>query len=397
TLTRIPDSMALFSELSDDSDAQLPHSWDSACTGKRVGLPPPGTNYLTSVRESTSTFMDTVGCNLVKVCVEKARNYADSLDGAKFDNYVETINGWTHKLPLVFDNLAQKLNLISLLDMLQLGSGFRRELHEATGRGAADTIRFGCISLHISQTPLDAKGLQALTLGDISQHFGIPLLGEERPVVSGTTAVMMSEPSALRPLADIILGCLQDTGRRLERGGFASLSDFVIKMCVEKPTAAHLVEKLVNAFPSMRDAASVDGQTVYLFKKAQLLAYDVYQCFGGTDARFAFPDIRDLSLFADNVIPAMAQHHGVLAPCKVIAVKIRDGRELTLAETTAMRAASIVAGQLIVDCAKIPELMPMSGKTSLNQATLDSFWWREGKEPELRVLPRLICKNTVYF
>ncbi|KAJ2790128.1 hypothetical protein H4R20_007065 [Coemansia guatemalensis] len=341
--------------------------------------------------------MDTLGCNLVNVCAEKAKHYADSFDKVKFDSYVDSVNGWTHKLPLVFDNMAQELNLISLLDLLQFGSGFRRELHEATGRGAADTIRFGCISLHISQTPLDAKGLQALTLGDISQHFGIPLLGEERPVVSGTTAVMMSEPSALRPLADIILGCLQDTGRRLQRGGFASLSDFVIRICAEKPTAAHLVEKLVNAFPSLRDAASIDGQQVYLFKKAQLLAYDVCQRFGSTDARFAFPDIGDMSLFADNVVPAMAQHHGLLVPCEAIAVKIRDARELTLTETTAMRAASIVAGQLIVDHANNPEVAPIHGKASINQATLGAFWWREGKEPELRILQRLICKNTVYF
>ncbi|PIA18227.1 hypothetical protein COEREDRAFT_39873 [Coemansia reversa NRRL 1564] len=341
--------------------------------------------------------MDTVGHSLVTVCVEKSRCYADSFDGTKFESHVKYINNWTHKLPLVFDNLAQELNLISLLGLLQVGSGFRRELHEMTGRGAADTMRFGCISLHISQTQLDAKGLQALTLGEISQNFGIPLLGEERPVISGTTAVMMSEPSVLRPLADIILGCLQDTGRRLERGGFASLSDFVIRICAEKPTAAHLVEKLVNAFPSLRDAADVDGQQVYLFRKAQLLAYDICQRFGSTDARFAFPDIGDMSLFADSVAPVMAQHHGMLVPCEAIALKIRDGRELTLAETTAMRAASIVAAQQIVSHVNSPVLSRMRGKFSVNQVTLGSFWWREGKESELRDLKRLICKKTVYF
>ncbi|KAJ2741980.1 hypothetical protein GGI20_004813 [Coemansia sp. BCRC 34301] len=251
--------------------------------------------------------------------------------------------------------------------------------------------------MHISQTPLDARGLQALTLGDISRHFGIPLLGKERPMSEGNTAVMISEASALRPLAEIILGILQDTGRRLEQAGFASFADFIIKMCDDKPTAANLVQKLVTAFPSLRDAASVGGQPVYLFKKAQLIAYDICQKFGKEDARFDFPDISNMTLFADNVVPAVAQHHGLIDPCLGIRTKIASSKELTLQETTAMRAASIVAAQLVVECANNPELGFKAGDMPVNQATLDNFWWYEGKEPHLRSIERLVCKTTVYF
>ncbi|KAJ2830148.1 hypothetical protein IWW50_000452 [Coemansia erecta] len=389
--------MSLISEISGDGDSQLPLAWTTACTGTGVSLPPPKSNYLESVRTSAIKFTDSAGLALVKISPEGAKQYVDQLDVAKFDKYVKHVNGWSQKMPLVFDSMALELNFIAILDLLQLGSGYRKELHAANGRGASDTIRFGCISLHISQTALDAKGLQALTLGDVSQHFGIPLFGDERPMVKGSSAVMVSQASQLRPLAEIILGCLQDTGKRLEEGGFSSLADFIIKMCAEKPTAAHLVEKLVSALPSLRDAADIDGQHVYLFKKAQLIAYDVCQRFGKTDPKFAFPDIGDMTLFADNVVPAMMQHHGLILPSDVIVAKIKDGLELTLAETTAMRAASIAAAQLVVDYANSTGSAFKPGDIAVNQATLDNFWWHEGKEPELRVLSRLVCKTTVYF
>ncbi|KAJ1664597.1 hypothetical protein EV178_003925 [Coemansia sp. RSA 1646] len=338
--------MGTVSEVLGDPGTELPAAWVNACTGSGVPLPLLDTNYFDSVRESTKNFVHASGKALVTVDTDSVKCYVlETLTAGKFEKYVRKIDRWTRRLPLVFDNMAQELNLIAIIDLLQLGSGFRRELHEETGRGASDTINFGCISLHISQTPIDAKGLQTLTLGDISQHFGIPLFGKERPMAKGNSAVMVSEASCLRPLAEIILGVLQDTGRRLEQSGFASFADFIIKMCTEKATAAHLVSSLVNAFPSLRDAACIDGTTVYFFKKAQLIAYDICRRFGNSDPKFSFPDIAHMTVFADNVVPAMLQHHGILIPCVDIANKIENGKELSLRETTAMRAASVVAAQ----------------------------------------------------
>ncbi|KAJ1891713.1 hypothetical protein LPJ66_006763 [Kickxella alabastrina] len=391
--------MAIISEVSGAAGAELPAVWSKACTGASVRLPPTSANYLASVRKSTAQYAKLMEqAPLVAVNRQRARQYADSLDGKKFDKYVKHVSNWSRSLPLVFDNMAQELNLIALLDLLQIGSGFRGELHEASDRGASDTVNFGCMSMHISQTQVDAKGLQALSLGDVAQHFGIPLFGKERPMTEGNTAVMVSEASTLRPLAEIILGTLHDTGRRLEQAGFLSLADFVIKVCAERSTAAHLVAKLVTAFPSLRDATEINGEPVYLFKKAQLLAYDIYQRFGKTDPKFAFPDINDLTLFADNVVPAMLQHHGLITPSHVISVKIESGKDLTLEEATAMRAASIVVAQEVVDYVNNnTECKFTCGDIPVSQATLDNFWWQEGKEPELRAIPRLVYKNTVYF
>ncbi|KAJ1989471.1 hypothetical protein GGI25_005606 [Coemansia spiralis] len=391
--------MNIISEVSGDPGAELPTAWINACTGNSVPLPHPSENYFGSVRETTAKFINSsTGQSLVSVDADNAKRYVQNiLNPEKFAKYVKKIDGWTRSLPLVFDNVAQEINLIAIIDLLQVGSGFRRELHKEIGRGASDTINFGCMSLHISQTPIDARGLQALTLGDISQHFGVPLFGEERPMVKGNSAVMVSEAGSLRPFAEIILGILQDTGRRLEQGGYSSFADYIIKVCSEKATAAHLVAALANGFPSLHDAARIDGSPVYLFKKAQLIAYDICKRLGNTDTKFAFPDIADMTVFADNVVPAMLQHHGLIIPCKTISDKIKNGKELSFSETTAMRAASVVAAQLVVDYANDPGTGYSLGDTLVNQATLDGFWWLEGKDPELRAVPRFICKSTVYF
>ncbi|KAJ1860304.1 hypothetical protein LPJ73_001430 [Coemansia sp. RSA 2703] len=391
--------MAIISEVSGTSGSELPDTWISACTGVTARLPPSSSNYLDSVLDSSVRYIKSQAQPpLVAVNSERVKEYVDGLDIKKFDKYVKHVNSWSRNLPLVFDNVAQEMNLIALVDLLQFGSGYRDELHKYCDRGASDTINFGCISLHISQTPIDAEGLQSLTLGDVSQHFGIPLFGDERPMQKGNTAVMISEASELRPLAEIILGTLHDTGRRLKQAGFVSLADFIIKVCAEQATASHLVSKLVGALPSLRDAVEIDGQPVYLFKKAQLMAYDICQRFGKNDSKFAFPDIDRMTLFADNVVPAMVQHHGLITPCQEIASKIESGKELSLKESTAMRAASIVAAQEVVDYAnKNVSTSFKADDVALCQATIDNYWWQEGKEPELRKIKRLVYKQTVYF
>lgn len=39
------------------------------------------------------------------------------------------------RMPVRFDNLAQELNFIALIDLLNFGSGYRVPLHKHTGRG----------------------------------------------------------------------------------------------------------------------------------------------------------------------------------------------------------------------------------------------------------------------
>jgi hypothetical protein len=66
-----------------------------------------------------------------------------------------------------------------------------------------------------------------------------------------------------------------------------------------------LVESLSQTFPAFDDKADYEGVEVLLMKKAQLLAADLYRRFHESDARFNFKDVENLTVFTDNVVPAV--------------------------------------------------------------------------------------------
>jgi hypothetical protein len=47
------------------------------------------------------------------------------------------------------------------------------------------------------------------------------------------------------------------------------------------------------------------GQEVWLIKKAQLTVGDLYRSFHEKDPRFNFHDIKQLTVFSDNVLPCV--------------------------------------------------------------------------------------------
>lgn len=105
---------------------------------------------------------------------------------------------------------------------------------------------------------------------------------------------------------------MSDTGKILSNQGFKSLSEFLLKSALipdpnhgNRPSAAKFVEKLVETFPAFADKADYAGKEIFILKKAQLLAGDLYRNFKNRDPRFDFYDIDQLTVFSDNVLPAM--------------------------------------------------------------------------------------------
>jgi len=64
-----------------------------------------------------------------------------------------------HASPLIFDSLSQEINYTFVNALLAFGSGYRRELHAYNQRGAADTMLYGLLSLHMSHGNLTADVL----------------------------------------------------------------------------------------------------------------------------------------------------------------------------------------------------------------------------------------------
>lgn len=78
-----------------------------------------------------------------------------------------------------------------------------------------------------------------------------------------------------------------------------------------------LTPQLASTFPAFCDAHEVDGQQVYLFKKALFLLSAIHDRFASdtqAQAAFPIPRIDTLPIFADNVLPSESPPSPNLSP-----------------------------------------------------------------------------------
>ncbi|KAG0370800.1 hypothetical protein BC939DRAFT_476203 [Gamsiella multidivaricata] len=301
--------------------------------------------------------------------------------------------------PLRFESLEQEVNILSLIDILNTGHGFRKELHEDSDRGAFETIVFGAMSFHISNTPTTAVRLSKLTAWEVGSHFGITM---QKDMPSELEHVTLSKPSVASKLAGQIQGVLNETGRILQEKGFETLGAFVIDAAKRaQGSGEKFAEILINTFPAFQDYAEIDGQTVYIFKKALLLASSLERRFAATEKIFAFTDIKDSPIFADNVIPSLMAHLGILILPDNLKHAIEEGGVTTVEESYRLRAAAIDGCREIVEIANNSKESKVGsvnyGEKGMLNVDLDVYLWRVAKEPQYRKLPRFACKDTIFF
>ena len=147
------------------------------------------------------------------------------------------------------------------------------------------------------------------------------------------------------PLLDERAGNLREVGRvLLERfdGQFAA----AIRRA--GGSAIRLVELVVENFSSFRDVARYDGTEVRFYKRAQILASDLYGSFGGAGLG-AFSDLDQLTAFADYKVPQVLELLGVLRYAPALAERIASWQELPAGspEEVEIRAATIWAAELL--------------------------------------------------
>ena len=126
--------------------------------------------------------------------------------------------------------------------------------------------------------------------------------------------------------------------------------------------------------------AIVDGRAIYCFKKALFLIHAIHLQFGSMKPTpFPVPDTKQSPVFADNVLPTMLMHFGVIEVAGAI------GGEVSKAEGYILRAAAIEAGELVAAAARRAE------------TAVDMWLWAVGKEEELRTVERIAERGTVYY
>ncbi|KAI8967336.1 hypothetical protein BDF20DRAFT_900516 [Mycotypha africana] len=354
-------------------------------------LPQDEANYPQAVRSSCQAFVDTSPVTISDKCID---NFLTSLDK---DQYEKLAYDSTMKMPLKFETIEDEINFVALIDLLNFGSGYRIPLHELAGRGAFDTIRFGCMSFHIGGKPMTAEALKNMTIFEVAEAFQIPIDTEVRH--EKLDFVTVTEPTPLKPFAAGLTAVLNTTGDFLLNNNYKDLASFIMEHVKKHPqNAVSLVGHLTKALPGLHDCYqfSANESPVYLFKKAQIIVYHLWFTFKEqVPDLFDFKDIDELTVFSDNVIPTMLIHLGVITNVpEAWQDDIDKNKDLSVKAATTLRAAAVVACEEIVRKAR-SGLGPVN--ETMTTGGLDVYLWQLGKVGDFRKIHRFQLRDTVMF
>jgi len=179
------------------------------------------------------------------------------------------------------------------------------------------------------------------------------------------------------PLLDQRIALLRETSEVLDRH-FDGLPLYVIERADH--SAANLVNLLVEYFPGFRDEHVFHGKSVRFYKRAQILAADLWACFNG-EGYGQFDDIDQITIFPDYRIPQKLQLLNVLWYSPRLEAKIKRQEEIKSGEDLEIeiRGCSIWAVELLRRemIRKHPE-----AKDKVNAILIDFFLYDTIKEQE---------------
>lgn len=136
------------------------------------------------------------------------------------------------------------MNLLSILALLNMASGYRAPLHRETGRGAWDSIRAFVLGLYLSSATdgegdlLSAMGMQTLSEAKIAELLGVSLHTErQHENIHGVLIGQVGGPGW--ELVQLLKTLLDETGKVLVNGGYPNLGSFVAEALKEGARVAH--------------------------------------------------------------------------------------------------------------------------------------------------------------
>lgn len=151
-------------------------------------------------------------------------------------------------------------------------------------------------------------------------------------------------------------------------------------------SAARLVRLLTCLLPGFRDEAMHQGRQCFFYKRAQILAADLWAAYGrpppGSGSIYAFEDIGELTMFADYRVPQILAHLGVMEYDDDLDGKIRGGVQLQAGseEEVEIRAACIQAVESLRDALT---------RRSVHVTSVEIDWrlWHEGERIKKDIRP----------
>lgn len=365
-------------------------------------------------------------------CAAAAERAHLRIDRAAVDRFLRGIDKSEYEVlckqhglsfPLRFASLADEVNFVAVLALLNAFSGYRVEFHRTTGHGAYDCIRRILLGLYLSESdaPLGTDALANVSASQLAEILGVPTHTEaphpKLPFVTvGTVGGPLHEPLSMAARA------CNDVAAFLRSARAASLGTYLLAACADAAVAddadSYLLE-VIASVPGFDDAADIDGERILIMKKALFLlnalrmrlASDLpIEAPRGAQAlaaRWRTVPPAPLPMFVDNVLPTMLLHLGVLdasesgitalAACSMEpADGDAPGPLLSREDAYRVRAATLYAGsQIVARAAELAAERPWLA--TLTETDLDGYLWSIAKKDELRRIPRLAERHTCMY
>ncbi|KAK9285492.1 hypothetical protein L1049_024686 [Liquidambar formosana] len=172
------------------------------------------------------------------------------------------------------------------------------------------------------------------------------------------------------PLEDERVRLLHEVGLELEKS-FEGKASNLVKSCGK--SAVELVSLVTRHFPGFRDHSVYKGHQVFLYKRAQIFAADLWGAFKG-QGYGEFHDISSITIFADYIVPAVLRELGVLRYSTALASIIETNGEIGSGseEEVELRACSVYAVE------KMRELIEIKSGKQVLSVDLDLWLWSSG-------------------
>lgn len=154
--------------------------------------------------------------------------------------------------------------------------------------------------------------------------------------------------------------------------------------------AIKLVSEIVKNFPSFRDEAKYKGRKIGFYKRAQILAGDLYASFNGKKLG-KLKNLDKLTAFADYKVPQILRYYGILEYKDKLAKKVDNKKPIFAGskEEIEIRASMIWAIEFLKNELK---------KLGINLRSFEIDWilWNKAQNKDLKLKPRHLTKTIFY-
>ncbi len=243
------------------------------------------------------------------------------------------------------------------LDAINFGSGWFPTLRKRAGRSGFYTIAAGVQKRFERYGPWPAAALAEIEASELAGVIG-------------------QDPD--HELMGLYAASLRDLGRHTASefgGSFAALA-------AGSGGSAVALARGLGAWDSFADCSRYEEISVPFLKRAQIAGADLARA-----GVIAAPDLRRLTMFADNLVPHVLRLDGILDFDPELVARIDRGEliEHDSPEEIEIRACALHAAELIV-----------AARPRSCAADVDQLLWLRGQEPRYKASPRHRSRCTAY-